>query len=58
MDQYDKMADFLIENNLDDCGFCKAIEMNGNNSCCDDKEWCRKGIAEYLRNKNVLRCND
>ena len=54
MDEYDKMAEFLVENNIDDCSFCKAIEMNGDNSCCDDNAWCKKGIAEYLREKKIL----
>lgn len=54
MDEYDKMAEFLVENNMDDCTFCKAIEMNGSNNCCEDKEWCIKGIAEYLREKKIL----
>ncbi len=54
MDIYDKMAQFLVDNAIWQCEFCVAIEMHGNNDCCDYKEWCVKGIAEYLRRKKVL----
>lgn len=54
IDKYDKMADYLITNNLQDCERCDAIEMNGDNSCCDDEKWCRKGTAHYLRSHKVL----
>ena len=58
MDIYDKMAEFLLGNNMDDCRFCSAIKMKGNNSCCDNEAWCKKGIAEYLRRKKVLQLNE
>ena len=54
MDAYDKMGEFLVKNNLDNCNFCKAIELNSDNSCCDDKKWCVKGIAAYLREHEIL----
>ena len=55
MDVYDKMAEFLVRNNFDSCDICKAIDINGDNSCCDDIKWCIVGIAEYLREKEVLQ---
>ena len=58
MDIYDKMAEFLVKNEMDKCDICEAIEMNGNNDCCDHKEWCVKGIAEHLRRKKVLDINN
>ena len=59
MDVYDKMAQFIVENNIERCEHCIAIEMYGNNDCCDHKEWCIKGIAAYLRRNRVLenKCN-
>lgn len=53
-DKYHKMAEFVVQNSIDDCDFCKAIEMCGDNSCCDDKRWCVKGVAEYLRERKIL----
>lgn len=54
MDIYDKMAKFLVDNNISQCDYCIAIEIHGNNDCCDHEEWCIKGIAEYLRRRKVL----
>lgn len=54
MDLYDKMANFLIENNLENCTICKAIEITNNNECCENREWCRKGVAKFLRDNKVL----
>ena len=53
-DKYHKMAEFVIQNSINECEFCKAIEMSGDNSCCDDKTWCLKGVAEYLREQKFL----
>ena len=52
MDAYDKMAQFLVDNAIWQCDFCVAIEMYGNNDCCDHKKWCVKGIAEYAFSYN------
>ena len=58
MDKYDKMAEFLVANNIDNCDFCKAIEITGNNNCCDNEKLCVRGIAKYLRDKKVLQIDN
>ena len=54
IDEYDKMAQFLFKNNLETCNICKAIDVTDDNECCEDREWCQKGIARYLRDNKVL----
>lgn len=59
MDVYDKMAEFIVKNHLDNCDMCKAVEMCEDNSCCNDGDsWCIKGIASYLRDKKVLETEE
>lgn len=53
-ENYYKMAEFVIQNTINECEFCKAIEMSGDNSCCDDKKWCVRGVAEYLKEQKFL----
>ena len=55
MDVYDKMAEFLVKKNFDSYDIFKAIDINGDNSCCDDIKWYIDGIAAYLREKEVLQ---
>ena len=58
IDVYDKMAEFLVKNHLNNCDMCKAIDMNGNNSCCDNDKWCIDGTAAYLRDNKVLQIDE